>query len=73
MCNNLVHDSADKVHFERRGVCSGEKVSKREVKSKGSIPEIVKISEVWVFLANDVDTVKSREVELGTGASHFGR
>ena len=73
MHNNLVHDPADKVCFERRGVCSGEKVSKREVKSKGSIPEIMKISEVRVVLASDADTVKSREVELGTGASHFGR
>ena len=73
MCNNLVHDYRDEISFECRRGCSSEKVSKREIKSKGSNPEIVKINEVWVFLESDADMIKSRKVELGTGTSHFER
>ena len=57
--------------MECRRVCSSEKVRKREIKAKGSNPEIMKINEVWVFLKSDADMVKARKVELGTGTSHF--
>ena len=71
MCNDLVHDDRDEISSECRRGCSSEKVSKREIKSKGSNPEIVKINEVRVFLKSDVDKVKEKKGELGTGTSHF--
>ena len=72
--NNFVHDDFVNISFEGSRGCSGiDKVIKKEVKSKDSNPEIVKVKMVWVFLAGDMDTVKFCVVESAAGSSHFGR
>ena len=58
--NNFVHDDFVDMGFEdNRGCSSVDKVIKREIKSKDSNPEIMKVKVSLVFLVGDVDTVKS--------------